>query len=159
MSEISQPDRDYLTSLFDERDHFSVGAWDKENHVAGNVNFDFNEMFEIIDSQLATTSRREDEDSYEIAFEPKDDFRLLILLKDQSAIIGEGMTPREFYRLMKAMTDRFEQPNSLYVCGGSISYSWLRTELAEEEAIMHMLKHDDGVRKDLGLPEYDHTQW
>jgi len=151
--------RDILISLMDEPDSFIIAAWNVETQADDVLAFEFNALIALLDSQLDIVARREDAEAIQIDVAPGDAFRLFTVSKKKQHILAGGITPRELYRLLLVLTAQFPQPNKVYVIWGEIGYAWLRTDLSEDEGIIHMLAHDDGVRETLGLPDYDHSQW
>ncbi|MCF6446111.1 hypothetical protein [Nereida sp. MMG025] len=159
MQDLSEEDRAYLTRMMDLSHTLILAAHDDATGEEAELNYDMETLFEIIDKQLTIVVTREDPDGFEISLAPPDAFRLLIPTKDKLGIIAEGITPREFYRVVLAILEAFPQQHRLYVNYADIGYAWLRTDLPEDEAVLHMITHDDGVRATLGLPAYDHSQW
>lgn len=159
MQDASPDDIAYLRSLFDQPDNFALAAWDVATNADGKLDFEYKELFDVIARTFAVLNTREDTDAFEMDLAPIDKFRILSVFKDRRFVMAEGVTPREFYRLAKDFTETIKQSHKLYVVTGDISYAWLRTDLAEDDAILHMLMHSDQVRADLGLPAYDHSQW
>lgn len=159
MRDIPADQRDILMSLIDEPDSFIVAAWNDETQVNDVLSFGFKFLIELLDVQLDVVAQREDAESIQIDVAPAEAFRLFTISTQKEHILAGGITPRELYRLLVALTAQFPQSNRIYVIWGDIGYAWLRTDLPEEDAIIHMLSHDDGVRDVLGLREYDHSQW
>jgi len=164
MQDAEFDDTDALRNLVDERDYFYVIAWNEADAVEGKLTFEQERLHDILQRHFGVRSwhRKETEEfgpSLEYAFPPDDEMRLLSVDLSGAGLIFEGVTPRELYNFLLTFVQTFPQTHKLYVVWGGIGYAWLRTDLPEEDAIIHMLSHDDGVRDVLGLPEYDHSQW
>ncbi len=159
MQDASPEDLEYLRGLFDQPNNFALAAWDTAAQSEGTLRFEIKDLLEIVARTFTVLNTREDTDSLEMDLAPIEQFRILSIFKDRRFLMAEGVTPREFYRLVKDFTDTVQQPHKLYVVTGDVSYAWLRTDLPEDDAVLHMLTHSDAVRADLGLPAYDHSQW
>ncbi|MCF6446077.1 hypothetical protein [Nereida sp. MMG025] len=166
MQDLSEEDRAYLTRMMDLPDGLALAAHDGSSSELSPLNYETDRLLEIIDRQLPIiATRRRENNSIGIDMDIEVDVGAeyssgeLTLFNDRRVILSKGLTPRQFYRIVLAMLDAFPQPNRPYVVLGDIGFAWLRTDLPEDEAVLHMITHDDGVRATLGLPAYDHSQW
>ncbi|MCF6446192.1 hypothetical protein [Nereida sp. MMG025] len=161
MQDLSEEDRAYLTRMMDLPDGLLLAPFDGTPEDLGILNYDADQFVEIINRQLPVLAVRKEEKSIDIEVDvgPESSSGDLTLFYDKRLILSEGITPRQFYRIVRALLEAFPQQHRLYVVSGEIGYAWLRTDLPEDEAVLHMITHDDGVRATLGLPAYDHSQW
>ncbi|MCF6446190.1 hypothetical protein [Nereida sp. MMG025] len=161
MQDLSEEDRAYLTRMMDLPHGLALAAHDGTPKDLGVLSYGTDKLLEIIDRQLPITATHRDPGNINISVDvgPEYSDGEFTLFDEKDLFLSEGITPRQFYRIVLAMLETFPQQHRLYVIFGNIGFAWLRTDLPEDEAVLHMITHDDGVRATLGLPAYDHSQW
>ncbi len=148
-----------LQGLIDEPMPFVAASYDPKTGKNMGILIETEDLIEVLKrNQVLVTIRKTDEvgkGSLEFTLAPTERFLLLLQKKPENLLIAEGFTGREFYHLLADIIKTKPQENRVYVVSNDIGYAWFRTDLPEEEAMAHMLLHDDEVLDALGLPKYE----